>query len=126
MMNKLYLQINKDGYITGWASMGSIENGIEADASLINSLDASIIGCQKYVDGKVITDHDLIATKEAKEAADREIAELKEWFAWYDNQICQYQRDIRLGKEFDKNITELDAEAAEKQARIRDLQKREE
>lgn len=121
-MNKLYLQINEAGYITGWASMGRIENGIEVDASLEDSLDASLMGCQKYVDGKIITDSDLITVKETKESAAIEIAEIKEWFSWYDNQVCQYQRAIRLGLEFDKNIDELDAEAVKKQERIRELQ----
>ena len=122
MMNKLYLQINEAGYITGWASMGRIENGVEVDAGLINSLDASLIGCQKYVDGNVITDTDLITAKKTAAAASAEIAEIKDWFAWYDNQVCQYQRSLRLGTAFDKNIDELDAEAVKKQARIRELQ----
>lgn len=121
-MNKLYLQINEAGYITGWASMGNIENGIEVDVSLVDSLDSSLVGCQKYVDGKIVTDSDLVTVKETTKSASIEIAEIKEWFAWYDNQVCQYERAKRLGVEFDKNIADLDAEAAEKQVRIRELQ----
>ena len=121
-MNKLYLQINEAGYITGWASMGNIENGVEVDAKLVDSLDSSLMGCQKYVYGKIVTDSDLVTVKETTKSASVEIAEIKEWFAWYDNQVCQYERAKRLGVEFDKNIADLDAEAAEKQVRIRELQ----
>ena len=121
-MSKLYLQTNENGYITGWASMGSIENGVEVDASLLKKLDPALLGCQRYVGGKVVTDNKRITAKENAAAASAEMAEILAWFEWYDNQVCQYQRAVRLGEDFDKNIAELDAEAAEKQARIRELQ----
>lgn len=54
-------------------------------------------------------------------AARAERDELAAWFAWYDIQIMQYQRCQRLGETFDQNVEELDAEAAVKQARIREI-----
>ena len=122
-MSKLYLQINEAGYITGWASMGHIENGIEVDDSLEDSLDASLMGCQKYVDGKVVTDCNLKEAKEERSNASNEISEINNWFVQYDRQVSQYQRAVRLGDVFDKDIAELDAEAVKKQMRMRELQR---
>lgn len=40
-----------------------------------------------------------------------EMQELTMWFRKYDNQVSQYNRAIRQGKTFDKDMTELDAQA---------------
>ena len=120
-MEKLYLQIDNEGYITGWASMGMIENGIEVESDLIDMLAPSLMGCQKYIDGSIVMDNERKEEKEADSRVDEEICEIKEWFAEYDNQIRQYQRAIRLGIVFDKDIELLDCEAEKKQIRIREL-----
>lgn len=36
------------------------------------------------------------------------------WFEWYDAQISEYHRCVRLGIQYDKNIQELDQMAQEK------------
>ena len=62
--------------------------------------------------------------QEKRLAREKELAELPElyqWFTYYDNQIAQYNRCLRLNVEFDKDITELDAEASRKQLRIREI-----
>lgn len=50
-----------------------------------------------------------------------EIINLQAWFVNYDSQTAQYQRCLRLGIEYDKDISELDTEAQQKQMRIREL-----
>lgn len=50
-----------------------------------------------------------------------ELSELIAWFDEYDNQVKQYERCIRLGVEFDKDIQKLDNEATQKQLRIREI-----
>ena len=120
-MEKLYLQIDNEGFITGWASMGMIENGTEVKSALADMLDPALIGCQRYIDGSIVTDIERKEAKEAATRADEEIREIEEWFSEYDNQICQYQRAMRLGMTFDKDIEELDCEAEKKQMRIREL-----
>ncbi len=50
-----------------------------------------------------------------------ELTELYQWFHWYDIQVAQYGRAQRMGAEFDKDISALDAEAAQNQARIREI-----
>jgi hypothetical protein len=53
----------------------------------------------------------------------KELNDLILWFEYYDNQIKQYQRCIRLGIEFDKDVIKLDQEAIQKQNRIKELRK---
>lgn len=51
----------------------------------------------------------------------KELNELESWFIYYDNQCSQYQRCIRLGVEFDKDINELDNKAKENAVRIKEI-----
>ncbi len=46
------------------------------------------------------------------------------WFEQYDRQVMEYQRCIRLGQAYDRDIDKLDQEAMEKQQRIRVLRER--
>ena len=50
-----------------------------------------------------------------------ELNTLYAWFDMYDKQVAQYQRCLRTGKQYDKDIAVLDAEAQQKQLRIREL-----
>lgn len=56
-----------------------------------------------------------------KELAQQEIYEVESWFTWYDMQVMQYNRCIRLGVQFDKDINELDAQANTNAARLKQL-----
>ena len=51
----------------------------------------------------------------------KELNYLKDWFDEYDNQVKQYQRCLRLGIGYDKNIVELDNQAKINQERIREI-----
>lgn len=51
----------------------------------------------------------------------QEIDELKMWFEWYDTQIIQHSRFIRLNMESNINLEELDQQAVIKAARIKEL-----
>ena len=50
-----------------------------------------------------------------------ELNELTQWFAYYDNQVAQYNRCQRLRVGFDRDINKLDNEATQKQLRIREI-----
>lgn len=51
-----------------------------------------------------------------------EISRIKSWFNWYDTQVMQYQRDIRLYGESKINIVELDNIATSNAKRIKELE----
>lgn len=55
------------------------------------------------------------------ELASIEISQLELWFNWYDEQTIQYQRSVRLGVEFDKDMAELDKQAVDNAKRIKEL-----
>ena len=69
----------------------------------------------KVIDGKVVAvEHEI--TQE--EVLNNELNELYVWFEEYDNQVKQYERCVRLGVAFDKDMVALDNEATKKQQRI--------
>lgn len=52
-----------------------------------------------------------------------ELSELLAWFDWYDIQMIQYQRDIRMNGSSHIDISNLDDEALMKANRIKELRK---
>jgi hypothetical protein len=67
-----------------------------------------------------IATKDDIKTAQAAELQ-AELDSLYAWFKWYDTQIAQYQRCLRTGEQYDKDIVALDVEAQQKQLRIREI-----
>ena len=59
--------------------------------------------------------------RKKKEENQKKIPEILKWFEEYDNQVKQYQRCVRLGIEFDKDIVELDNQAKAYQEELRQL-----
>lgn len=51
-----------------------------------------------------------------------EIDELKRWFEWYDTQVMQHSRFIRLNMESNINLDELDQQAVINANRIKELE----
>ena len=51
----------------------------------------------------------------------KELNELMSWFNWYDMQVNQYNRCVRLNIVFDKDMKELDAQAVQNQSRISEI-----
>ena len=72
----------------------------------------------KVIDGNVVAVEHEVTDEERKQ---QRIYEIKTWFEEYDNQVKQYQRCVRLGVEFDKDIVELDNQAKTYQEELRTL-----
>ena len=51
-----------------------------------------------------------------------EIDELKRWFNWYDTQVMQHSRFIRMNTESNINLYELDQQAVINANRIKELE----
>ena len=73
------------------------------------------------MNGELVLDENKKAAAAQKEALQEESMALYEWFSWYDNQVMQYTRAVRLGEVFDKDMAALDEEASTRQARIREI-----
>ncbi len=50
-----------------------------------------------------------------------ELNDLYNWFDWYDTQIMQYNRDIRVYQESNINLSTLDSLAIAKANRIKEV-----
>lgn len=55
------------------------------------------------------------------EELENELYQLVSWFEWYDTQVMQHSRFIRLNMESNINLNELDQQAVIKAARIKEL-----
>lgn len=55
------------------------------------------------------------------EELENELYQLVRWFEWYDTQIMQHSRFIRLNMESNINLNELDQQAVINANRIKEL-----
>lgn len=74
-----------------------------------------------YADNKFIFNKDKYNNRINAINLKEEQEQLIDWFEEYDNQVKQYQRCVRLGIEYDKDIVELDNQAKINQERIREI-----
>lgn len=52
-----------------------------------------------------------------------ELDTLYKWFEWYDTQVIQHQRDIRMNNSVTIDIHRLDKEAIQKASKIKEIKK---
>ena len=55
------------------------------------------------------------------EELENELYQLVSWFEWYDTQVMQHSRFIRLNMESNINLDELDQQAVINASRIKEL-----
>lgn len=93
---------------------------IENKKILINDEILQQLGITKCFDLEHMCVVDYDNTEDLKRQIVQErITEIKMWFEEYDNQVKQYQRCVRLGIDFDKDIVELDNQAKAHQEELR-------
>ena len=118
--------LDENNYITSYVITGDVAGGIDIDCHE----DIFNLPCQfyKYENNNIICDVDkykrFINNNNIEQKIiiiEQEIQKYKNWFTEYDNQVKQYERCVRLGIDFDKDIAELDQQAADYQLKIREL-----
>jgi len=114
------IKFNENGYVEGYVTLGDMEGAVEFDGAIPESFAENCRFCH-LVDGELVLDEEKLAAAEQAEILRGERTEIYSWFAWYDNQVMQYTRAVRRGEPFDLDIEVLDAEAAAKQLRIREI-----
>ena len=114
------IKFDESGKVLGFVELGGMDGAVEWDGDIPDG----------FRDNRLFykLENDILVKYEESEAAAmqlesnlEELDELYEWFTWYDNQVAQYMRAVRLGETFDKDISELDSLAEQKQNRIREL-----
>ncbi len=118
------IKLNENNYVIGFATAGNISDSIEYNQEVSEHFyensryyylenDSLIFDENKY-------NEDIQAQEEqAKLSAEK--SELEAWFVYYDRQCMEYERDVRLGQAFDKDLNELDQQAEIKKARLKEL-----
>lgn len=114
----MYIYYDENNYVIGYGSELE-ERSIEVE-SVPEEVDR-YLGCYYLENGNYVLNENRKNWVEQMWSAESELNDLNAWFTWYDEQCIQYQRAIRLGLEFDKNIEELDAQAVTNAARIKEL-----
>lgn len=112
--------IKGDEFNTNYHLIYSEEKAIENGYTIVEIPQGYEDCCFQDIDNGVFSIERYNARKN-KYIAQEELLELNTWFEEYDNQVKQYQRCVRLGIEFDKDINELDNQAKSKQERIREI-----
>ena len=118
--------LDENNYIISYVIIGDVQNGIEIN------IDEDIFykPCQfyKYENNSIVFDDNKYQKYLDKQNINKEISELQKeineinvWFEWYDGQVKQYERCVRIGEEFDLDMSELDSKAKENQLKIRNL-----
>lgn len=122
---KIKFDANK--YVEGYVeSPFDMDGAIEFFGEVPEDFSAETCRFYKLVDDELVLDSDKQTAHINKLVLNGELSDLYTWFDWYDNQVAQYNRALRLGEPFDKDINILDAEAAQKQVRIRAIRESEE
>lgn len=119
----MYYRLDKDGYIQSMSLDTVIAGGACYDGILPDELTEENFYAWKVTTEGLVFDEEKLKTIMLYEENEAELIELLSWFEDYDRQIMQYQRCGRLGQAYDKSIAELDAQAEEKQQRIREIRK---
>ncbi len=114
------IKYDENNYVVGFSTLGGIDGGIEYNGEVPS--DFNDLYYAYYIDnGVLIKDISKLEEKNNKESLLEELNSIEEWFYEYDNQVKQYERCSRLGIAFDKDISDLDKDAAKKQSRIREI-----
>ena len=116
----MIIKFDNEGYVDGFAEIGGMGGACEWTGAIPNGFREN---CRVFrlENGVLVKDTAKEQQQQNRAAAEEELVELYEWFAWYDNQCSQYQRAVRMGEKFDWDMSVLDSIAKEKQARIREI-----
>lgn len=115
----MYLYVDENDYVYGYGSEN--EPGSVPWQAVLPDDVSRYLGCYRFNNGDFLLDENRKEFLINKEMAESEYNGLNAWFIWYDQQCAQYNRCLRLGIEFNKDMTELDTQAAENQARMAEL-----
>lgn len=113
----MYIQTNENHTVTGYSATEMIPAVIYEGDIPIDFYENW--RSYRLIDGKLVYDDSVRQNMLLTEELLAEQEALLAWFMWYDNQIMQYERCVRLGEQFDRDIAELDAEANAKQLKLR-------
>lgn len=88
----------------------------------IYEIDENIhITAYDFINNELVLNIEKYDNSEKRKNLRKELKDLYTWFQEYDLQNAQYNRVIRLGKDFDKDMHSLDLQAEQNAKRIKEL-----
>ena len=117
------IKVNEQGYVIGYVKTGEMDGAEEYTGQVPEGFEEASES-YKLVNGQLELDEAKQEAEEEKKELKGELEELYEWFSWYDNQVQQYNRSVRMGEGFDEDIHTLDTQAKQNQLRIREIRQR--
>lgn len=119
------IRLDADGYVAGYSDDGfDMDGGVDFPGEIPEGFDALSCGFYRLEGEKLVFDAQKSREAQEREAAETELEALYQWFEGYDRQVMQYARAQRLGRAFEGDIRELDAQAEINRRRILELTKR--
>lgn len=121
----MQITTDENGYITGFCQNNELGGAIEYTGVIPENFCPETCLYFRLTNGELIYDTSKETAAQNKALLSDELYTLYDWFYWYDGQVAQYNRAVRMGDTtgwiFDGSIEALDAEAATKQLRIREI-----
>ena len=115
------IKTDDSGRVLGYVTIGGLYGAEEYTGELPTDFEKHPTD-YRLIGSRLVLDENAKADREEKKAAHEQMQAIKEWFAWYDVQIAQYMRSIRMGEEWDGDIAHLDNIAKDYQTQLRALE----
>ena len=113
-----FYRVDENNNIIDSANFKYADDCLETEKNIIRRFDGKLVFEEEMQTQNYLTEKESF---EANINKQQRIYEIKTWFEEYDNQVKQYQRCVRLGVEFDRDIVELDNQAKTYQEELRTL-----
>lgn len=117
----MFIKVDGDNKVIGYASLGGIEGGIEYEGTVPENFNAETCKFFKLENEELIYIPELESTYENLKTLNLELAELLGWFSWYDNQIIKILNYERRGQTYHISLEELDIQAETNRQRINEI-----
>ena len=114
----VFYRVDENNKIIDSANFKYADDCLETEKNIVRGFDGKLVFEEELQTQKYLTEKESF---EANINKQQRIYEIRTWFDEYDNQVKQYERCVRLGIEFDKDIVELDNQAKAYQEELRIL-----
>lgn len=117
----MHIKFGVDGYVEGYVIIGGMPGAIEFGGTIPDGFDAETCRCYRLVGGELVLDDEKLAAMRRRETLAQELVEVYAWLDMYHAKLKEFEICQRIGEPFDGDMAALDAEAAVKAARKKEI-----
>ena len=115
------IKFGADGYVEGYVIIGGMDGAVEYEGTIPDGFDAETCRCYRLVGGELVLDEEKLAAMRQRETLAQELVEVYVWLDMYHAKLKELEICQRTGEPFDGDMAALDAEAAVKVARKKEI-----